>query len=220
MIYLYYGDDTDVRKEKITDLVRDLSSEHETLVAQFDESNWAPHAILSYTESAGLFDTTYVVVIDRVFDDKEKIAFILENISRFSSSKNHFIFSEMRATKEMLKPFEKVRASIEKIEVKVKNKIIAPSPFLLADAFGRKDKKTAWVLYTKAIMAGEPAESISGMIFWKVKSMLSSGRTKPFTENELMNCSRELVSLYHNARSEDGGELSVSLEQFLLKALS
>lgn len=218
MIYFYYGDDTDMRKQAIEELVKDVGRDTQTLVAQFDETNWVPHAILSYSESGGLFDTTYIVVIDRVFDDKEKFQFVVQNLELFADSKNHFIFSETKAIKEVLKPFEKAGATIEKFVVDAKPAARGPSPFLLADAFGKKDKKTAWTLYTKAILAGESPEAIAGMMFWKIKSMLSSGRTSPFEKAELLDCSRSLVSIYHRARSE-GSDLSVGLEQFILKSL-
>lgn len=218
MIYFYYGDDTDARKHAITEFVKEIGRDAQTLVAQFDDTNWAPHAILSYSESAGLFDTTYIVVIDRVLEDKEKFIFCVENLEIFASSKNHFIFSETKATKELLKPFEKVSAVIEKFVIENKIAKKGPSPFLLADAFGKRDKKAAWTLYVKAIEGGESPEAISGMLFWKIKTMIVSGRVQPFEKEALLDCSRDLVSIYHRARSE-GSDLSIGLEQFILKSL-
>lgn len=218
MIYFLCGDNTDVRKQAIKDLVNDLERGNQSLVAQFDETNWSPHAILSYSESGGLFDTTYIVIIDRVLEDKEKLSFCVEHLNTFTESKNHFIFSETKSTKELLKPFEKAGAVIQKYNIETKVAKRGPNPFLLADAFGKKDKKTAWMLYVKAIEGGESPEAIAGMIFWKIKSMVSGGRTQPFEKEELLNCSRELVSIYHRARSE-GSDLSIGLEQFILKSL-
>lgn len=219
MITLYYGDDSDKRIQAVNAHIHDIVSEYsDTAVARFDETNWSPHTILSYTESAGLFGTMFIVVIDRVCDDGEKLDFILTHIDRFTTSTNQFIFSETKILKDILKKFENTGASIH---VYSKTKQIQQKnndAFLIANAFGLKDKKKTWTLYVQQIEQGESPEAISGMLFWKIKSMLSSGRISPYTKDELTTLSSKIVSIYHNARIS-GEDLAVSLEQFILKSL-
>ena len=108
--------------------------------------------------------------------------------------------------------------------------------FLLADAFGEKDKKNIWVLFQKAMRAGSSAEELHGTLFWQVKTILLTKKTKSaeeagvklfpyskavrfaknFTEEELEEILSRLVDMYHGIRME-GGELDVELEKFLLR---
>lgn len=219
MISVFYGDDADARRDAVSLFIKNITSDHETLVAQFDDSNWSPRTIMSYSESQGLFATTYVVVLNQVLEDKDKFAFVQESLDLLVSSKNYFIFVESKMNKDILKPFEKAKADIKKFQLEKKPKV-SSNAFALADAFANKDKKNAWVLFTNAMAREESPEAIAGMLFWKIKTMIVSGRTRPFEKAELQQCSRDLIGLYHAARRENGAELSVLLEQFILRALS
>jgi len=219
MIEVYYGDDFHKRTKEINNTINTLvSTKENSLVARFDETNWSEHTILSYTESQGLFDTQYVVVFDRVCDDKNKIEFIFQNIERFNFSPNSFIFSENIILKDVLKKFEKAGATINSCLLQKTIKPKSNDVFAIANAFGVKDKKTAWVLYLKQIEQGESPEAIAGMLFWKIKTMIVSQKFSPFTKQELQKLSSGIVSIYHNARVA-GDNLTINLEKFILKSL-
>ena len=217
MIYLLYGENGEERKKVVNETVNSLAQTENSFVSRFDETNWSTHTILSYAESAGLFGTNYIVIIDRIFNDEEKLNFIISNLSIFAESANHFIFSENKILKETLKNFEKHNSKIEYFS-SIKKEKESTNHFALADAFAKKDKKTAWLLYVKAIEGGEAPESITGMLFWKIKTMILSGRITPFKKEEINQISSTIVSIYHKARS-DGTDLTISLEQFILKSL-
>ena len=89
------------------------------------------------------------------------------------------------------------------------------SAFALADAFGKRNKKDAWILYRKAIDRGEAAEALHGMLFWKVKTMILSGGSVSWKKEELYQVLDELVTLYHESR-RGNGELETRLEAFLV----
>lgn len=82
--------------------------------------------------------------------------------------------------------------------------------FALADAFGSRDKKRAWVLYQQALLAGVPAERIFFTLVWKVRSMLL---LKKNFERELL--SERLVIGYHQARRGEG-EIETLVEKTIL----
>lgn len=108
--------------------------------------------------------------------------------------------------------------------------------FSLTDAFGRRNKKEAWTIYQKALLARLSAEEIFFKIFWQVKSMLIALRTesvnetdmkpfpynkakgflKNFKEEELKKISEDLVLGYYEAR-RGRGEIETLVEKILLK---
>ncbi len=107
--------------------------------------------------------------------------------------------------------------------------------FALTDAFGARDKRSAWVLYRKALAAGMAPEEVFYKIVWQIKSLLLAKKTgtadeagmkaypyskakgylKNFQGNELEDLSEELVIGYHNAR-RGKEEIETLLEKMLL----
>lgn len=219
MIMFYYGDNVDSRTKAVHSQIDTLVSHNtNTSIARFDETNWSEHTILSYTESSGLFDSTYIIVFDRVFEDSSKLDFLLKNIEIFNSSSNYFIFIENKVTKEVLKKIETTNSIVENFPLEKKIKAKTADAFAIANAFGQKDKKNTWFLYIQHIEKGESPEAISGMLFWKIKTMISSRKVSPYTKEELIQISSDLVSVYHEARLS-GFDLTISLERFILRSL-
>lgn len=123
---------------------------------------------------------------------------------------------------------------IEKLPLDKKGKEF--NIFTLTDALGARNKKEAWVLYQKALLAGVSAEEIFFKLFWQVKSLLTASRVKsieetemkPFTYNkakgylknfkqeELEKLSEDLVSGYILARRGEA-EIETLIEKLLLK---
>ncbi len=105
----------------------------------------------------------------------------------------------------------------------------------LTDALGTRDKKSAWVLYQKALAADLSAEEIFFKLVWQVKTMLLASRTKSaieadmkdfpyskaksflknFKVNELEQLSENFVTGYHEAR-QGKGEIETLIEKILL----
>ena len=101
--------------------------------------------------------------------------------------------------------------------IEIKKTIPKINVFGIADAFSNRNKIEAWILYREAVSQGIPPEEISGIIFWKIKTMILSG-SKFFSLDELKNNSSELVSLYHNAHRGES-DFVIGLEQFILNSL-
>lgn len=107
--------------------------------------------------------------------------------------------------------------------------------FTLTDALGARDKKRAWIIYQQALAAGLSAEEVFFKLFWQVKTMLMTARTKSVTETdmkefpyskaksflknfkpgELEKLSEDLVIGYHQARRGEG-EIETLVEKILL----
>jgi len=87
--------------------------------------------------------------------------------------------------------------------------------FALANAVGRKDKKQAWVVLQSALEGGVAPEALHGMLFWKVKSMLLKGNTRPFTKEELHTLSHKLLDMHYRSRTGQT-TLDIALERFVL----
>lgn len=82
--------------------------------------------------------------------------------------------------------------------------------FPLADAFGSKDKRKAWILYQQALLAGVVADRIFFTLMWKLKSMMSFRR-----DESLENLSLRMIIGYHQARRGEG-EIETFLEKTIL----
>jgi hypothetical protein len=109
-------------------------------------------------------------------------------------------------------------ATIEDFSMMESKQVPKVNVFNIADNFSKKDKINAWILYGEAISTGVAPEEISGILFWKIKSMVLTG-SRFFSIDELKNRSSQLVSIYHKSHK---GELdfTIGLEQFILSSLS
>ena len=107
--------------------------------------------------------------------------------------------------------------------------------FSLTDALGAKNKKKAWALYQKALLAGLSPEEIFFKIVWQIKTLLIASRTKNVSETdmkvfpynkakgylrnfksgELENLSEKLVIGYTLARQGEN-EIETLLEKIIL----
>jgi DNA polymerase III delta subunit len=107
--------------------------------------------------------------------------------------------------------------------------------FALTDAIGARDKKSAWILYQKALASGMAPDEIFWRVAWIVKSMLLASKTETasetdmkdfpyrkakgyaqkFSQEELEKLSAELVIGYHDAR-RGIGEIETLLEKLIL----
>ena len=114
----------------------------------------------------------------------------------------------------------------------------APRPtftiFALADAMGKRDRKSLWMLLTRALRMGNKPEDIAGVLHWQARSMLAATQAKSaseanmkefvyskskryggnFKENELRDLSRNLLILYHEGHR--GDDMTLLLERFAL----
>jgi hypothetical protein len=210
MIYFLIGNDNKKKNQRIKMISGLLKP------IQINADKISKEILLDYAFSSSLFgDMSFIVVDD--FLSRKDIILNIDDLKNIEKSKNIFIFSEdsVLATEE--KKYKKY-AEIEYFDKKEEKKDTGKGVFAICDAFARKDKIGAWVLYREAIEKGITPENISGILFWKIKSMILNNN-KAFSLDTLKKQSSQIVTLHHRAHR---GELDfvVGLEQFILEALS
>ena len=180
----------------------------------FDENKF-----IELISSNSLFAEKFSVILNNVLEDKDIKSFIFNKLDDIKNSENIFVFLENKALKDTLAKFEKVEAEIKKFELST-GKIASVKEFnifSLADAFGRRDKKNAWLIFQEAVAKNIAPEAISGMIFWKIKTLILS-KSKFFSDLELKKMSSKLISIYHESRRSNQEPL-INLEKFILESL-
>lgn len=210
MIYILSGNDT---KKKNAYLRKLYKNDQPIFVA---ETGITKEKLFDYAKSVSLFGGSPIVVIENMLKEGD-IAFSSSDILILKDSETVFVFVEEKLLLPEIKKYKKY-AIIEDFSSSITKKVPKMNVFSIADAFSRKDKIGTWILYRNAVSLGASPEEISGIIFWKIKTMLLTG-AKFFSTLELKNRSSELVSLYHRAHRGEC-DFVIGLEQFILSSLS
>jgi len=210
MIYILLGNDNKKKNDYLKKLCRaDLPiftlSKEATKEELFDKAG-----------SVSLFGFSPLVILEALIKEGG-INLSEEEILILKNSKTIFVFVEEKLLAADLKKYNKY-SIVEEFNVDIKKQPLKTNVFGIADSFSIKDKIGTWILYREAITQGVSPEEISGIIFWKIKTMLLSG-TKFFKDDELKNISSELVSIYHLAHRGEY-DFVIALEQFILSSLS
>jgi DNA polymerase III delta subunit len=239
MIYLIYGNKDEEIREKVRSIVAtQVHKKPDALQFRVTRDNWKDTSLDELLGGQGLFVQKYIVVFDHLLREKgedEREETLLKRLTDFAESEHFFIFVEGDLTKEILKKFEKKAEKIQELsfaEKKLKEKF---NIFSLADALGGRNKKSLWVLYQEAIMAGVVPEEIHPILFWQLRAMLASSQSRSaleaglspyvyskasrfadnFSNEELRNLSSKLVTLYHDTR-RGLVEFDTEMEKFIL----
>lgn len=210
MIYILTGNDT--KNKNI--YLRKLYKEDQPLFVL--DIATTKEVLFDYAHSVSLFGGSPIIVVENMIKDEE-VKLTAKDIAILSDSITTFIFLEEKLLAADLKKYNKI-ATIEDFSKKEIKQTPKMNMFDIADAYARRDKIGAWVLYRNAVLTGVSSEEISGIIFWKIKTMILNG-TKFFSADELKKRSSELLSIYHKAHRGEG-DFVVGLEQFILGSLS
>lgn len=220
MIYLFYGDDTKSKNRDYEKFVKFLSTQAgvETSTETFfvGKNDFNPMEVESFYSGSGLFFTKCVVVFTNVFEKEETLNFILNKLNLIADSSNDFVFLEGKLNKPVVEAFKKVGTKINVFELP-KEKKEKFDNFLLANAFGKRDKLNLWIYFRQAIDKGVGMEELVGVLFWKAKDMMIKKDFSKFSENELKNFVGKISYLLPEARRE-GRDAESVFEQFLLDA--
>ena len=209
MIYIFVGNDNKSKNIKIKTLVKNHN------VISIPSGDLSKSTILNYANSRSLFGESSLVVIDNLINGSD-IIFSKEELDNIKNSSTMFVWIEDKLLATDVKKYSKY-ATIENFDKKI-NKIPVLDTFAIADYFSTKDKIKTWVAYNEAIEKGITPEAILGILFWKIKMMMTSN-SKMFSQNELKDQSGKLVSLYHKAHKGEG-DMTVGIEQFILSVLN
>jgi hypothetical protein len=230
MLYVFTGSDTVTAKAE----AKKLAQKAEMII--FGEGGEAFEQVPSYLVSRGLFTPEIALLIDRPLESVEGKALIGEYGDALQKATMPVWVITGPLTMADKKLFPK-GAEFREYAPKEKKTYERPNVFGFTDAFLAGDKKKTWIGYQKLIREGVSAEEIHGALSWAVRGAFISLKTsssseaglKPFVytkskragerlgEEKVAHYSRELVSVYHNARS-GVGTMEQNLELFLLKS--
>jgi len=245
MIYLVHGNDALALREKSHELLRALSAKRpDAEVFRLTLEDWSEGKLNELVESQGLFEHKYIVALDTLLSSnesskevaKEIAAVLLSKLEELERSENVFILIEGEVDAKTLAKIEKHAKKIWKCDEKEIKERKDFNVFALTDALGRRDKKSLWVTYEKAILRGLEPEELHGLLFWQVKNLLIASKSKSaeesgqkpfvwsksrsflknFTEEELKQVSSSLLDIYHNAR-RGIVDFDIALEKFILQ---
>ncbi len=206
MMYVIVGSDIGARG----DLRRKLLKKKSVQELQWEHMNAEELGIIASTPSL-LGDTHYYLLTDAI-SDAEYSETIFDLVDVFRTSPHTFVFEESKLLKKPLTKLQKTAVEIHTLEEKKKEETF--NIFALANAFGSRDRKHAWLLLARAFREGIQPENIIGVLHWKVRDM-SAKSQKVYTKKELQELSRALIVMYHDAH-RGLGDLSLQLERFVL----
>lgn len=250
MIYLIYGNDGAMVRKKLHDLLEALSIKKPNAeVFRITSESWVTEGwnvegIDELTSAQGLFEHKYIVVLDTLLANKPNkenntaADILIEKINELADSKNVFIFVEGSLQAGLLEKITKKAVKVWKCDEKPEKSTSSKASFnvfAITDAFGRRDKKSLWTMYHRAILSGSEPEELHGLLFWQVKSMIiaansknskdagqkpfvwskAQGFLKNYSGDELAKISSSLVNIYHNAR-RGILDFDIALEKFIL----
>lgn len=229
MLSIFTGDDTAQAKAKALSLA--AGSE----VVRFGEGAESFENVLGYLGAQGIFSSKITLILDSPLDTPEGAELFETNLKDFADSDARVIIIQPEFPSALKKKIPKA-ASVTSFDTKEKDEIPLPSVFSLTDAFVSGDRKKTWILYRQFIEGGTAPEEIHGALSWQVRALVLASKTKSAAESGLKpfvytkakraasripqekaeSLSRELVTIYHHARS-GGGNMADLLEIFLLK---
>lgn len=238
MLYVLYGDNTQLARSKLRGIIdsqtkKNPDASHFRLTTEnFDEGK-----LEEFLGSNGLFQNKYIIVLDNLLLEEKFAKIILPRLEEIEESENIFIVLESTLKKDILGKLEKKSAKTQKFELakKAGSEKKEFNVFALTDALGARDKKKLWVLYESALLSGLDPEEIHRVLFWQVKAMLgartsrnaleaglnpfvyskTSKYARNFGETELQTLSRSLIDIYHQARRGQR-DFEVAMERWVL----
>ncbi len=209
MIYILSGNDNKKKNIYIKGLLKN------NLPIYVSETEINKEMFFNYASSVSLFEEVPVVIVENVIKN-EIVVFKPEDLAILKESGAVFVFLEGSLLAADLKKFKKY-GTVEDFKANIIKPTGKTNVFNIADAYSRRDKIGTWFSYREAVSQNVSPEEISGIIFWKIKTMILSG-TKSFSKDELKNKSSELVSLYHRSHLGEV-DFTIGLEKFILSSL-
>lgn len=196
MIYFFYGNDGDSIRIKVKQLSESLLKKRpNSILFKIDDENWSDSEFENYVGGMGLFEKKYIVILDRLFNNKDAGVFLDKKLNEIKESPNIFIIREEKVLADRLKKISKYSEKVQEISFKkekgkrdfmsIDGKSFSINDFnifSLGDALGKRDKKNLWTIFWQAMELDIPPEEISGVMFWQIKSMILSSKAKTATE--------------------------------------
>lgn len=212
MIYFYYGNDIEKRGKARDIIARSFDSSLE-----MSDVSWDAEKFENMAKSNSLFEAKQLIILENILENEEAKEFVFKKLGDLKESSNIFLFLEKKALKDIVTKFTKQSTEVKEFAIP-KGKENKADVFAITHPLERRDKKNMWLEYQKLINTDTTPEAISGILFWKIKSMLLAGRSAKWTEMELKRLSSKLVSLHHDAH-RGLIDFRIGLEKFIIDSL-
>lgn len=213
MIYLFSGDDTKNKNLAYEKFIKSIPASTERFFVSRNEFN--PTQLESLYFGSSLFSVLSATAFHNIFEYEETRDFVLEKLSLMGESANSFVFLEGKLNKPILDAFKKSKGEINIFELP-KEKKEKFDNFLVANAFGQRDKLNLWIYFRQAVDKGVVMEELIGVLFWKIKDMIIKKDFRKFSQADLKKSVTRLSYLLPQAR-KDGLDAESAFEQFLLE---
>lgn len=235
MLFVYHGNNVSARKQALGKLREGLLQKRaEAEVFEIDADEFAVSRIQELTTSRGLFEEKYIVFLFHVLTTDHGQEAIIERIEAMKSAEHIFILVEDVISEKQVKKLKPHAEAIQEFPGQEVDSEFKPFP--LSDAYGQRDKRTAWIELQKARAADQQAESLHGVLAWQTRLMLLAKECdsaqeagvsgypfkkakqfgRNFSRQELEKNMKRLVQSYHEAH-RGKYSLNDALEQFLLE---
>ncbi len=207
MMYVVVGINPAARGEKRRAFLNKTPAE------ELQWENMSIEELGSLASTPSLWGNMQAFVLTGALSDPERGEEFLSLAEGLVSSPHVFVFEEEKLLKKQTDAVTKAGATVAALAAPKKEESF--NVFSLASTFALRDRKKFWILLVKALRAGVVPENITGILHWKVRDMLAATRVAHYTRTELIDLSRQLVVMYHDAH-RGAGDLALLLERFAL----
>jgi len=212
MIYFFYGNDLQMRSQARDKIARSFDS-----WLEMNDIDWDQEKFENLAKSNSLFEDKQVIILENLLEKAEVKEFILNRLGDLKKSSNIFLFLEKKALKDIVTKFTKQAEEVKEFAL-AKGRENKADVFAITYPLERRDKKNMWLEFQKLQGTDTSPEALSGILFWKIKSMILAGRSAKWSEPELKKLSSKLVSLHHDAH-RGLVDFPTGLEKFIIDSL-
>ncbi len=202
MLYVFHGTDTHKSLEKARTLIKSLRAKKaDAMYIEVIADNWSPSIIEENVGGQGLFSSKYIIFLNRVTENCEAKESLADLIQIMNESTNIFILLESKLNADLKKAIEKNAEKVVENQdnIGIKEKKTEFNIFTLADAVGSRNNLKSWTLYREAVDGGLEVENIVGVLFWKIKTMISTKKFgSTWSEKELHQLLTDFIKIYHD----------------------
>lgn len=177
MIYTIVGTNKE-KREKATEKLSKLGVPTASI---YSEHIAALRPLVEATSLFGEKIIAHVIQTMEVASSREELVKLMPEMEK---SENTFIIDEPFADANKVKKLEKYSKQLFDCREEGPGEA---SPFPMCNAFGRRDKKQAFIEWMKIKDVSEPVEMIHGALWWKMKTIWEdtlAGKPTKFTKEE------------------------------------
>lgn len=232
MLTVFYGNDSLSSRQK---MAKALDGEEGNLL-RFDEITITKDAFLDSIGSQGLFGGKTIVILDSVLQSPEAAEYVSGSYKNMNTSPNSFYILAGSLDAQSVKSLEKSGGVLVKSDTASAKTREMPGSFALADAFVRRDKKTAWMLFTKLLLDDVSPQEMCGTLVWQMRILVLAYTThsadeagvseypykkaksslKYYSQREAETVLRKLLGIYHFDPALNRGNTAGALERLIL----